>query len=293
MNKTKETVIAVTFIIAVALLYAGINFLKGKNLLSKSNVYYACYHDVTGLSDTSPIYTNGVRIGIVDGISYDYQHPDEIVVRLKINKKLPVPAGSVAILETELLGSVSMNLVLADDHTHILMPGDTLIGSTNRGTLSQISELMPRIYALLPTLDSILTSVQAITADSSIIRTLRNTEALTADADKALTHIRSLTPQATELIDKLNSTADNLNTITRQLTDATSAADISALTQQLSTTINDLSSAAAGLNSKEGTAGLLLTDPTLFENLNKVCTDAQTLINDIREHPSHYIRLWK
>ena len=293
MNKTKETVIAVTFIIAVALLYAGINFLKGKNLLSKSNVYYACYHDVTGLSDTSPIYTNGVRIGIVDGISYDYQHPDEIVVRLKINKKLPVPAGSVAILETELLGSVSMNLVLADDHTHILMPGDTLIGSTNRGTLSQISELMPRIYALFPTLDSILTSVQAITADSSIIRTLRNTEALTADADKALTHIRSLTPQATELIDKLNSTADNLNTITRQLTDATSAADISALTQQLSTTINDLSSAAAGLNSKEGTAGLLLTDPTLFENLNKVCTDAQTLINDIREHPSHYIRLWK
>ena len=293
MNKTKETVSAVTFIIAAALLYAGISFLKGKNLLSKSNVYYACYHDVTGLSDTSPIFTNGVRIGIVDGIFYDYLNPDKIVVRLKINKKLPVPAGSVAILETELLGSVSMNLLLADDHTHILMPGDTLIGSTNRGTLSQISELMPRISALLPTLDSILTSIQAITADSSIIRTLRNTEALTADADKALTHIRSLTPQATELIDKLNSTADNLNTITRQLTNATNAADISALTQQLSTAISDLSSAAADLNSKEGTAGLLLTDPTLFENLNKVCTDAQTLINDIREHPSHYIRLWK
>lgn len=293
MSKTKEIVIAFTFLLALALLYIGINFLKGKNLFSKNNVYYACYTDVTGLSNTTPIYTNGVRIGIVDGISYNYNKPDNIVVRLKINKDLRIPSGSVAVLETELLGSVNMNLILADNKNHFLTPGDTLQGNIDKGTLSQISAMMPKITALIPRLDSILLSINALTSDSSLVRSLHNAESLTANANRTINQISSLTAPAGNLISKLNSVSSDLDSITKQLSQATNAVDLKVLVEQLDGTIKNLNKVSSELNSKEGTAGLLLSDPTLYEKLNKVCTDAETLINDIREHPSHYIKFWK
>ena len=293
MSKTKEIVIAFTFLLALALLYIGINFLKGKNLFSKNNVYYACYTDVTGLSNTTPIYTNGVRIGIVDGISYNYNKPDNIVVRLKINKDLRIPSGSVAVLETELLGSVNMNLILADNKDHVLTPGDTLQGNIDKGTLSQISAMVPKITALIPRLDSILLSINTLTNDSSLVRSLHNAESLTANANRTIKQISSLTAPASNLISKLNSVSSDLDSITKQLSQATNAVDLKVLVEQLDETIKNLNKVSSELNSKEGTAGLLLSDPTLYENLNKVCTDAETLINDIREHPSHYIKFWK
>ena len=293
MNKAKEITIALIFIIALALLYVGIEFLKGKNLFSHHNIYYACYNDVTGLSNTTPIFTNGVRVGIIDGINYDYNHPDNIVVRLKVNKKLPIPTGSIAVIETELLGSVNVNLLLAKDSQHILAYGDTLSGRIDKGTMSNISEMIPTIAALVPTLDSLLVSIQSITSDSSLIRSLHNAETLTANANKAVNRINTLTTPAENLIAKLNSVVDNLNAVSSQLSQATDGIDAKELASRLNTTIENLENVSSQLSNGEGTAGKLLSDSTLFENLNKVCTDAQTLVNDIREHPLRYIKFWK
>jgi phospholipid/cholesterol/gamma-HCH transport system substrate-binding protein len=43
------------------------------------------------------------------------------------------------------------------------------------------------------------------------------------------------------------------------------------------------------LNSKDGTLGLLMHDPQLYNNLNATMSDADKLLIDFKEHPKRYI----
>jgi phospholipid/cholesterol/gamma-HCH transport system substrate-binding protein len=45
----------------------------------------------------------------------------------------------------------------------------------------------------------------------------------------------------------------------------------------------------AALNSKEGTLGLLMRDPSLYMNLSNTMRDADSLMIDLKAHPKRYI----
>ena len=55
----KNVKIALTIIVSLALLYWGIEFLKGVNLFKPANFYYAKFDKVDGLIDAAPITVNG------------------------------------------------------------------------------------------------------------------------------------------------------------------------------------------------------------------------------------------
>ena len=71
MKHFKEIKIALVAIVAIILLFFGMNFLKGMSLFSSNNLYYMTFKDISGLSSSSPIYTNGYRVGVVKSVSYD------------------------------------------------------------------------------------------------------------------------------------------------------------------------------------------------------------------------------
>ncbi|HBG80294.1 MAG TPA: MCE family protein, partial [Porphyromonadaceae bacterium] len=45
---SRNFIIGVSFLIALVLLYFGVNFLKGTNILKKQNTYVVMFDDVTG-----------------------------------------------------------------------------------------------------------------------------------------------------------------------------------------------------------------------------------------------------
>lgn len=292
MKKGKEILLGLSFLIALALLYGGISFLKGRNIFSPYTTYYVRYADVTGLSQSSPIYANGVRVGIVSSINYNYSRPDDIIVRIGINKKMPIPQGTVARLDTELLGTVSMNLLLSPDSHALCQPGDTLCGTLDKGTISQLSQLMPQLVSLIPTVDSLLTSLHAIAADSAIQRTLHHAETLTGDASSTLASLNSTLRQAATLVSTYEQAGKHIDSLTVTLKDITTDGRIDEVIGNLDNTLQDLQKLTTALTSAEGTAGRLLTDPALYEELNAVCEKANALIDDIKTNPSRYIHLF-
>ena len=64
---SKEFKIGLITIISGALLYYGFNFLKGSDIFSPSNRYYATYANVAGLNVSNPVYFNGLPVGRVSG----------------------------------------------------------------------------------------------------------------------------------------------------------------------------------------------------------------------------------
>ena len=67
----KEFIIGLCVIIAGLVLFFGIDYLKGINLLNPTHFYYAEATDVSGLEKSAPVTVNGFKVGQVRSIKYD------------------------------------------------------------------------------------------------------------------------------------------------------------------------------------------------------------------------------
>ena len=108
---TKEVQIALVAIVGVVILFFGMQFLKGLSIFSGGNTYVVKFNDVTGLSASSPIYVNGVKVGTVKSLDYDYARPDNILAVIGLDEELNLPQGTTAEIASDLLGNIKVNLV--------------------------------------------------------------------------------------------------------------------------------------------------------------------------------------
>ena len=74
---TKEVRIALMVIIAIIVLFAGMNFLKGIIILSDDTSYKVVMKNLNGLSPSSPVYADGYQVGVVRDIKYDFTGEQE------------------------------------------------------------------------------------------------------------------------------------------------------------------------------------------------------------------------
>lgn len=137
----KETKIALTAVVALVLLFVGINFLKGINVFKATNTYYVKFKDVAGLTVSTPVYANGYPVGIVRTIDYDYSRGEHVVVGIELDNEMRVPQQTTAELEAELMGGVKMTLVLGPNPTQNLAQGDTLSGRMHEGAMDKVTAI--------------------------------------------------------------------------------------------------------------------------------------------------------
>lgn len=285
---SKEIKIGATFIISIALLYIGVNFLKGSNVFSHDNTYYMVVSNAGGVAPSSVINTNGYQVGTVTSVKYDYSAPNRIVVTLRVNESLRIPKGSRAYLINELLGGVSVDLRLSTN-TDYYAEGDTIESGTAHGLTGEIEHVMlPQINAMMPKIDSLITSLNTIAASPHITQSLQQAELLatklntTADALNQL-----LRKDVPKLMNTLQSAGNDLEKITSELSET----DYKETMDRINSTISNLYTLSETLNSDSGTVGRLLNDTAFYNRLNGVCTNAELLIEDIKQHPSRYINI--
>lgn len=283
---TKEIKIAVTGIIAVAMLFFGIKFLKGINMFKASNYYYVAYEDIGGLSVSSPVYADGYNIGIVRSIHYDYNNPGHVNVEIEVDKDLRIPKGSEAELVSEMLGTVKMNLLLANNPRERVAVGDTIPGHTNGGLMTEAGKLVPAMQAMLPKLDSIMISLNALLADPALAATLHNTQQITANLAVTTGELnKMMKSDLPELTGKLNRIGDNFISISDNL----SRTDYHAMLQKVDSTLTNTRLLTWKLTQKDNTLGLLLNDSSLYHNLNATTFNAAALLEDLKAHPKRYV----
>jgi len=165
---TKEVRIGIAGIIALCILVYGINYLKGIHMFKPTNYFYVKFHNINGLTKSSPVFADGFRVGIVRDLYYDYNEPGKVVAEIDVDPELRIPKGSTAELASELMGGVKMNLLLANNPREKYLTGDTLQGNVNNGVMDQVATIMPQVEKMLPKLDSILASLNTILGDPAI-----------------------------------------------------------------------------------------------------------------------------
>lgn len=283
---TKEVRIGIAGIVALCILVYGINYLKGINMFKPESYFYVKFRNVNGLAQSSPVFADGVRVGIVRDIYYDYNQPENVIVEVEVDNQLRIPKGSSAELVPELMGGVRMNILLANNPRERYAVGDTIPGMLNNGVMEKVTQMMPAVEKMLPKLDSILTSLNTIMADQSIPATLHSIEKTTANLQVASGQLRVLmSNDIPQLTGKLNTIGDNFVVISDNL----KKVDYAATFQQIDNTIKNVKMITEKLNSKDNTVGLLLNDPQLYDNLNETTINAASLLKDLKEHPKRYV----
>ena len=286
---TKEVQIALVAIVGLVILFFGMNFLKGLSMFSAGNTYMAKFNDVTGLSASSPVYCNGVKVGTVETINYDYNRPDDIIAVIGLDGNMQLPQGTKAEIASDLLGNVRLELKLGSDLSARLAVGDTIYGAQQAGLMGQAAGMVPQIEQMLPKIDSILTSINALLADPTIGNSLHNIEGITAGLTATTTELNRLTTSLNRQLPALVGKADNVMANADTLTHSLNAMNLAATMAKVDRTLQNVEQMTAALNSKEGTLGLLMRDAELYNNMTSTMAHADSLMIDFKAHPKRYV----
>lgn len=289
MKLTKEIKIALVAIVGILIMYFGINFLKGMNLFSTNNTYFITFDDIQGLGASTPIYADGYKVGTVDGMEYDYKENGPIKVKVDINKDLRIPQGSKAEIVKDLMGNLQVNLLLANNPRERVEPGGVIPGAVNGGMMDKAANLIPVVEKMLPKLDSILTSVNALLADPVLAASLHNVETITSNLTVSTRELNTLmaglNKQVPGMIGKANGVLDNTNRLTANL----ASLDVQGTLNKVNQTLESAHQFTEKLNSNQGSLGLLMNDTKLYDNLTSTMSHADSLVIDLKAHPKRYV----
>ena len=285
----KEVKIALVAICGLVILFFGMNFLKGLNLFSSSNKYLISFKDISGLAASSPIYADGYKVGVVKNIIYDYNNTGGTVVEAEIDNRLRIPKGSSAEIVSDMLGNVKVNLLLATNPRERVNPGETIQGGINDGALGQMKNMLPTVMQILPKVDSIVTSVNMLLANPAIAQSLQNVEAVTGNLTVTTRRLNNLLAtlegSVPGMMTRTDSILHNANTLTKNLNQI----DVAGTVARVDETLANVEKFTEQLNNNQGTLGLLMRDPALYNNLNSTMRSADSLLIDLKAHPKRYV----
>lgn len=284
---TKEAKIGLVSIVCLALLYIGINYLKGVNLFKPVNHYYVAFSNVKGVTVSSPVFVEGFKVGLVREITYDYDTTGKISVLVSLEDKMRINKGSYITVVNSFLGGAELHIHLntfVDDYFH---SGDTIEGRMEADMMTSVQEnLLPGIEQMMPKLDSILGGLQTLVNHPALTQSLTHIEQTTASLEHSSRRLdQMLAKDVPVIMENIKGITANFELVSGQLKDL----DLVETMQTVNATLANLKLTTDKLNSADNSLGLLLNDRQLYDNLNGTMENASLLLLDLREHPKRYV----
>lgn len=284
---TKEAKIGLVSIISLALLYFGINYLKGINLFQPTNYYYVAFKNVKDVTVSSPVYVEGFKVGLVRDIVYDYDATDKITVEISLDKDMRLSKGSYITIVNTFLSGAELHIHLNKYVKEYLRPGATIEGRITEDMMSSIQQnILPSVEQILPKIDSILGGLQTLVNHPALAQSLEHIEKTTGTLEtSALRLNRMLDKDVPVIVENLKTMTDNFSEVSHNL----KSLDLASTVNSINATLANLKLTTDKLTTKDNSIGLLLNDRALYDNLNSTTENASKLLLDLRENPKRYV----
>ena len=140
----KELKIGIVAVLTLAVLYVGVNYLKGLNVLNESRVFHAKYENIGGLTSGSSVFLNGYQVGMVSNVDLLPYEGQQLLVTINIDQDFDIPINTICrIVNQDLMGSKSISLILGDDVV-LAQYGDTLISDVQSSLQDEVNaQILP------------------------------------------------------------------------------------------------------------------------------------------------------
>lgn len=310
MKVSNETKVGAIAIVAICLLILGFNFLKGNRVLSKSMTFYGNFANVQGLTVSNPVFISGMQVGRVSSID-PAKNLRSIQVSLEIGKDVDIPSNSIAVIKPNPITNTSIEIILGDAAIP-LKDKDTINTEASQGILEEISKEVNPVLAVVKkaagSLDSLVNNLNSAlnpASKNNMQASLQHIEKITASLQISAEGLESILKKEkgslSETMDHVNSVTGNLaqnnhrvNNLLANLDSASgklASLDLNPVMDGLNESIRNLQTAISKFSNGEGTAGRVMNDPALYDNLVKTSIKLNTLLDDIRINPKRYFSL--
>ena len=297
MNLSRELKTAFFIIGCILVFIFGFSYLKGSSLLSKEKVVHALYDDVEGLVVGANVTISGMNVGKVRTIDFDENY-DKIKVTFTLRDDLVFSNQSVAQLyEAGLIGGKAIAILPQYDSTVEAVTDNDVLPSEIKPGLTelvnqQIAPLQDKIEGLLTSADSLFAGVSNVMN----YETQNNIKATLEGLAASVNNINALSSSVNSILEAnekgFASTLNNLDNATQnltQLTDSLNQMPLVSTVKNFEATSAQLKKIIEGLESGEGSAGQLLNDKVLYDNLVTSSESLDALLTDLKEHPKRYV----
>ena len=298
MKFTKEIKVGFLAVLGIMMSVFSYNYLKGINLFDKNREFIVKYEKVDGLSVSNPVTMNGFKIGKVQKINFNSKNTRELLVEIIIDNDVIFPKTSLAELyETGLIGGKAIAIIpdYKNDST-IAIDGDYLKGAIKPGLTELVNQILPQVQlqieAVMKNAEIVLQNINTLFDDetkkelkSSIEDFSNLTSSLSETSDEISKLITSNSENLTNSLSDFRSASNNIKSIT----DSLNLDDIKSITTNLNSLVNNLNSITTSLMNSEGSAGKLINDKSIYDNLENATNQLNLLIEDIKLNPNRYI----
>ncbi len=291
---SKEIKVALITVLAGVILFFGVRFLKGIDVFSNVNTYYTIYQKIDGLQVSNPVILNGLPVGRVSKIEILQERNNQLLVSLEINDELVIKDQTEALLtDPELLGDKAIALNIKGNNN--LASGDTLASVIDEGITGLIEE---KANPIIEALDSTLYSLNSMLKEykgmgENVQATMANAAAITDKVKRvrmdeingAISNFRQVSADLAKASKDLEPLAENVSAVSDSLKEI----PIKQLAAEVQETNNRLKSILKSIDESEGTAGLIVNDKALYNDLDQTIKDLDKLFIDLRENPKRYV----
>lgn len=313
MKISKEAKIGLFAACSLAALYFGYNFLRGKRFFSTLNTYYVVYNKIDGIVKSTPIYFKGLKVGQVEKLTlFRTDSANAILATLLIDEKIQLAASSEAkIVSQDLLGGKAISLIIPS-LVDPIQEGDTLVGTVENSLSASISEMITPVKTkteqVMVSLNKVLEEFEKVLSNGgtteltsgihSLSAVLENLKSTTAQIDALLNaekgNIHKTSASIAHLSESLSANSNELTATMKNMksiSDSLAQAPLKQTIEQLNKTATQLALITQKIDKGEGTAGKLVNDPELYDNLNKSSKELSLLLKDLQENPKRYVQV--
>ena len=297
---SKELKAGIFGILIISALFFLINYLKGRDLFDRTNIYYARYENVEGLTTTGPVFIKGLRVGFVEKIKY-VQERDQFVVALSVKSGYNIPENSIAeIYSSDILGTKSIRIVLGDSKKY-LVEEDTLLTNVQAPLINMLTqEIIPlkeKAEALIVAMNKTFDNINYVLDDKTkndISSSIAKLEATLNNLQEISGNLKERTPEVNEIIGNIKDVSGDLKSgsknINRTISNIESITD-SLNSADLKGSIVSLKDLLEKMQDPKGSMGKILTTDSLHTNINNLLREMDLLIKNINQNPKKYIKV--
>ena len=296
----RETKIGIFAVAVLTSTFFVVNYLRGADVFGKDIRIISHYSNVEGLVPSNPVYMKGYKSGSVSSVEYNPEtYMFDVVCAVK--KKMRIPADTkMTIYSVDIMGGKGIRLDLGTSDV-LVRDGAELMACTEPDMISSLTGMIgPLVANVSATLDTLkvtgseLNRILSGIDDSSMSSTL-------AHADKTMANLEKLTSGLAARSPEIDSLLVNFKNVSTKLVTISGSADlamdglsrvVSELTEaDLKGLVESLRNVADGLADPEGTVGRMLSDGEIYDALQSLIKDIDSLVKNIEADPKKYLKI--
>ncbi len=293
MKLSKEFKVGLMTVIAGAIMYLGFNFLKGSDVFSNTNQYYAYYDDVNNLTVSNSVTLNGFAVGRVSNVKIIQGEKNRVLVEFDINGDIVIGKNTQAQLAADLFGKVTIVLKQGNINTP-LQDGDTISGThqlglteTLKNTTDPLKVTMLKVNNLLEGFDGTKQKLNELLDELKVTTARAN-----ATVGENRTNLVRITKNISDLTLALKDEKEGLRpllTSANMIADSIKVLEFGKTLDNLNKTMTSLTGTIDKMNKGDGTLAKLLNDDAMYKNLNHTAESLDKLLIDFKAHPKRYV----